>query len=124
MSESRAPEARREEADATDPLLEALWARVLAAWDDDRPHAALLEHAVRAGLLPEIAGRYRERADDPQKGPISRRQLDAIVQTATQAMVSMKMPRPEGTPPSVTLSAFCVCILLLGWLAYAVWGRH
>ena len=41
----------------TDPVLEALWERALAAWDDDKPHAALLDHAPRAQALPALAGR-------------------------------------------------------------------
>jgi hypothetical protein len=105
-------------------VLEALWARVVEAWDDDKPHAALLEHATRARLLPEIAGRYRKLSGDPAKAPIANRQLDTIVRCATQALLSMKMPRPQGTPLPITLSAFGVCLLLLGWLAYAIWGRH
>jgi hypothetical protein len=105
-------------------VLEALWSRVIEAWDDDKPHAALLEHASRAQLLPAIAGRYRALAGDPAKAPIANRQLDAIVQCATVSLLSMKMPRPQGTPLPITLSAFGICLFLLGWLAYAVWGRH
>jgi hypothetical protein len=113
-----------EDEDSPDPVLEALWARVLDAWGDEKPHAAVLEHAVRAGRLPEIAGRYRQLAQDPEKAPTANKQLDAIVQSATAALFSMKMPRPQGTPLPITLSAFGVCLFLLAWLAYAVWGKH
>jgi hypothetical protein len=108
----------------SDPVLEALWSRVVEAWDDEKPHAALLEHAMRAQLLPVIARRYRKLATDPTKASVANRQLDAIVQCATQALLSMKMPRPQGTPLSITLSAFGVCLFLIAWLAYAIWGRH
>jgi hypothetical protein len=108
----------------SDPVLEALWARVVEAWDDEKPHAALLEHASRARLLPVIAGRYRKLAADPAKAPVANRQLEAIVQCATQALLSMKMPRPQGIPLSITLSAFGVCLFLIAWLAYALWGKH
>jgi hypothetical protein len=110
--------------EAPDPVLEALWARVLEAWGDDKPHAAVLEHAVRAGRLPEIAGRYRELSKDPEKTATAQKQLDAIVLSATQALLAMKMPRPQGTPLPITLSAFGVCLVLLAWLAYSVWGKH
>jgi hypothetical protein len=107
-----------------DPLLEALWTRVMEAWNDEKAHAALLAYASRARLLPDIAGRYRERSLDPQHAATAKRQLDAIVESATVSMLSMKMPRPERPPLAMTLSAFGVCLVLLAWLAYALWGRH
>jgi hypothetical protein len=105
-----------------DPVLEALWDRVVSAWDEDRPHAALLEHALRAQRLPDLAGRYRSLVDDPERGPAARKKLDLIVLTATQSMLAMKTPKPGRVPLAITLSAFGVCALLLGWLAWALWG--
>jgi hypothetical protein len=107
---------------AGDPVLDALWKRVLESWDDDRTHAALLDHAMRTQALPEIAGRYRSLADDPGRGPLARKKLDAIVLAATQMLMSMKTPRPGKTPLGITLSAFAVCLLLLAWMAWALWG--
>jgi hypothetical protein len=105
-----------------DPVLDALWARVLAAWDDDNPHAALLDHALRAQALPELAGRYRSLANDPERGALAQKKLDLIVLTATQSLLAMKTPAPQKVPTAITLSAFGVCALLLGWLAWALWG--
>ena len=67
--------------DATsDPVLEALWERVLAAWDDEKPHAALLDHALRAQALPELAGRYRAlMLTIRERGPAAKKKLDLIV---------------------------------------------
>jgi hypothetical protein len=110
--------------DDDDPVLEALWKRVLDSWDDDRPHAALLEHGVRAQALPEIAGRYRALASDAARGARAKAKLDGVVLAATQMLLSTKTPKPGKTPLSITLSAAAVCLLLLGWLALAVWGRH
>jgi hypothetical protein len=107
-----------------DPVLDALWARVLDAWDDDKPHAAALDHALRAQLLPELAGRYRELVDDPEKGALAKKKLDAIVVAATQMLLSMKTPKPGKTPLPITLSAFGISLALLSWLAWAIWGRH
>lgn len=109
---------------AKDPVLEALWKRVLEAWDDDKTHVALLDHAVRAQELPEIAGRYRALSEDPDRGALARRKLDGIVVAATQMLMSMKTPKPGKTPLSITLSAAGVAALLLGWLAWELWGRH
>jgi hypothetical protein len=110
--------------EAKDPILDALWARVLEAWDDDKTHAALLEHAMRAQALPEIAGRYRSLSEDPDKAPLAKKKLDGIVAAATQMLMSMKTPAPGKTPLPITLSAAGVSLLLLAWLAWAVWGHR
>ena len=102
---------------SADPILEALWARVVEAWDDDKTHAALLEHALRAQRLPEVAGRYRAMKDDPVKGTRAQKKLDAIVVAATQLLFAMKTPARTKVPWQVTLAALVVSVLLLGWLA-------
>jgi hypothetical protein len=112
------------EGDLNDPVLEALWKRVLEGWGDERTHAALLEYALRSQTLPEIAGRYRALADDPDMGEVAKKRIDGVIVAATQMLVSMKTPRPGKVPLPITLSAFAVCALLLGWLALAFWGRH
>jgi len=109
--------------DPTDPVLDALWNRATEAWDDDKTHAALLEHALRAELLPELSGRYRVLVDDPDRGPVAKKRLEAIVLAATQMLMSMKTPAPGKVPWPITLSAVGVCMLLLTWLAYALWAR-
>jgi hypothetical protein len=109
---------------STDVVLEALWKRVVEAWDDDKAHAALLEHAIHAEALPEIAGRYRALLDDPEKRAAAKKRLDGIVLAATQMLLSMKTPPPGRTPWPITLSALGVSLLLLSWLAYAMWGHH
>lgn len=110
-------------AEPDDPVLEALWTRVLEAWDDDKPHAALLEHAVRTQALPEVAGRYRALVDDPEKGAKAKKKVDAVVVAATQMLMAMKTPKPGKVPLSITLTAFAICMLLLGWLAWAIFKR-
>jgi hypothetical protein len=113
-----------EDAAAPDPVFEALWKRVLEAWDDDKPHTALLDHALRSQSLPEVAGRYRALVDDPEKGALAKKRVDAVVMAATQLLMSTKTPKAAKVPLSITLTAFAICMLLLGWLAYQVFGRH
>ncbi len=113
-----------EMADSTDPVLDALWERVLAAWEEDHPHRALLDHALHTQALPEIARRYRALVDDPQKGGRAKKKVDAIVVAATHLLLSTKTPRPGRVPLPITLSAFGLCIAMLGWLAWAVWGAR
>lgn len=110
--------------EANDPVLDALWKRVLEAWEDDAAHAALLEHALRAQGLPEIAGRYRALASDPEKADLAKRRLDGIVIAATQMLMSMKTPKPGKVPLPITLSAFAVCLVMLTWLALVLWGKR
>jgi hypothetical protein len=105
-----------------DPLLEALWTRVLEAWEEDKVHGALLDYALRAEALPEIAGRYRALTSDPERGARAQKRLDALVAAATASLFATKTPKPEKLPASITLSAFGVCALLLGYLAWALWG--
>lgn len=108
-----------------DPVLDALWRRALDAWDDEKVHAAVLEHALRAGALPEIAGRYRALIADPERGAIAKKRIDAIVVAASSMLLSTKTPRPDQPVPiAITLSAFGICLVLLGWVALALWGNH
>jgi hypothetical protein len=108
-----------------DPILEALWQRALDAWDDEKVHAALLEHALRATELPEVAGRYRALLEDPDRGPVAKKRIDAIVVAASSMLLSTKTPRLEKPIPiGITLTAIGICLTLLGWVALALWGSH
>lgn len=110
--------------DPKDPVLDALWQRVLETWDENAAHAGILEHATRAQRLPDLAGRYRALADAPDKAAVAKKQLDAIVVAATLMLTSMKTPKPGKVPLPITLSAFGICVVLLAWLAFVVWGNH
>ncbi len=108
----------------TDAVLEALWKRVLEAWDDEKTHAALIDHAIRERQLPGVAGRYRALSDDPERGALAKKKLDAIVVAATQMLMAMKTPKPGKVPIPITLTAFGVCAVLLAWLGWAMWGHR
>ncbi len=109
----------------TDAIFEALWKRTLEAWDDEKTHAALIDHAMREQRLPEAAGRYRALVDDPDRGALAKKKLDAIVIAATQMLMAMKTPKTANKVPlPITLSAFGVCALLLAWLGWALWGHR
>jgi hypothetical protein len=110
------------EADPADPVLEALWQRALEAWEDDEVHVAVLEYALGAQALPEVAGRYRALVGDGERGARAQKRLDALVAAATATLFATKTPKVEKVPLPITLSAFGVCALLLGWLAWALWG--
>ena len=117
----RKARARRTRRTATEAVLDALWGRVLEAWDDDKPHHALLEYAIREQKLPDVAGRYRAiKEKDAEKAARAQKKLDGIVIAATQMLMAMKSPPDRyKVPPSVIVVVFVVSLLFL-WLAYAV----
>lgn len=123
VTDSGAPPKADDEA-APDAVFTALWARALEAWEEDGPHRALLEHALKANLLPDLAGRYRALVEDPDKGTRAQKQIDRIVAAATQMMFAMKTPPRTKTPTSWTLSAALFFVLVVGFLAYALVRRH
>jgi hypothetical protein len=110
--------------EATDAVLDALWGQVIERWDEEAVHGAALEHAVRAQRLPDLASRYRALADDAARGPIAKRQLDAIVVAATTMLMTLQTPRAPKIPLSITLSAFGICAALLALLGWAMWGKR
>ncbi|MGH7279910.1 MAG: hypothetical protein ACRELY_00165 [Polyangiaceae bacterium] len=115
-----------EEDDKVDDVVEVLWKKALASWDDDKVHGALIEYAVRTENLPNVAGKYRALKDDPEKSARARKQLDAIVVAATQMMLSQKSVRLERSkpPPWLTVVTAAVCLSLLVWLAMVMLHRR
>lgn len=109
---------------APDAVFNALWARVLDAWEDDKPHQRALSYALEHEMLPEIAGRYRKLADDPEKGPRAKKKIDAIVLAATQLLLATKTPPREKIPWTWTASVAIVMILVIAFLAYKLFAHH
>jgi hypothetical protein len=111
---------------AADAILDSLWSRVLEAWDDDKPHHALLEYAIREQKLPDVAARYRAVKDgDAEKAVRAQKKLDGIVIAATHMLMAMKSPPDRyKVPQSAMVILFVVSLLMLGWLAYAVFHRR
>jgi hypothetical protein len=102
--------------------LDALWQRVLAAWDDDKVHEAMIQYGLRTQSLPELAGRYRQLLGDPGKGARAKAGIEAIVNAVTAQLMDMKTPKAGRVPVAVTLSAFGACTLLLAWVGWLLWG--
>ena len=107
----------------SDLILETLWSRVLEAWDEDKTHAAVLDYALRAERLPDLAGRYRALKEDAEKGERAKKRIDAIVLAATQMMLAHKTPPKGKVPRPITLSVFFMCVIMIAWVAYAVFRR-
>ncbi|WP_146654605.1 hypothetical protein [Labilithrix luteola] len=103
-----------------DALFTSLWNRCLEAWDDDKPHQALLDHALRNEMLPQLAGRYRSLKDDPEKGARAQKKIDGIVVAATQMLFATKTPAVTKTPWQWTASFAVACLFVLAWLTYKI----
>jgi hypothetical protein len=108
----------------TDAIFEALWTRVVEAWDDDKPHQAILQHALDKQMLPELAGRYRKLKDDAEKGPRAQKKIDGIVIAATSMLMSMKTPARTKTPWQWTASAALLAAIVTAWLYYRLFVHH
>lgn len=107
-----------------DAVLDALWTRALEAWEDERPHAALLEHALRSEKLPDLAGRYRALKDDPHKGPRAQKKIDGIVVAATQMLMATRTPPRTQTPWQWTATAALLFAIACAWLFYQLFVPH
>ena len=110
--------------EAPDVVFAALWTRVLASWDEDKPHQAALSYAIEHEMLPEIAGRYRKLFEDPEKGARARKKVDGIVIAATQLMLATKTPPREKVPWTWTASAAVFMLLVISFLAYKLFVHH
>ncbi len=106
-----------------DPVFEAMWAKVLVDWDDDKIHGAILEYSVGGERLPDLAGRYRALKDDAVKGERAKKRLDAIILAATSLMMSMRTPANTSIPLSITLSVAGLFFAAVAFVAYALTHR-
>jgi hypothetical protein len=110
--------------EAPDVVFAALWTKVLASWDEDKPHQAALSYAIEHEMLPEIAGRYRKLFADPEKGARAKKKVDGIVMAATQLMLATKTPPREKVPWTWTASVAVFMVVVISFLAYKLFARH
>ena len=104
---------------AVDPALEALWKRVVDAWDDDAAHAAFLEHCRSNERLVEAAVRYRGMVGDHARSAAAKKKLDAV---ALLAMAQLDVARQRERRPAKHAGSYAMIAFFLvatvGLLAY------
>jgi hypothetical protein len=109
----------------TDAAFEALWTRCLESWEEDEPHAAVLQYALREQMLPELAGRYRRiKETEEARSERAQKKIDGIVSSATTMLLAQKTPAPTKTPMSWNLAFGALVAFVISWLAYRLIGRH
>jgi hypothetical protein len=108
-----------------DAIFEALWARTVEAWDEDKPHDAVLDYALKNEKLPDLSGRYRALVSDPEKGARAQKKIDRIIVTATQMLFATKTPPRTKTPWQWSAAALLTFALVAAYLVYALFlPRH
>jgi len=119
--EAPATELSSEESAGGDLIFDTLWKRTLEAWEDDKPHTAVLDYAMRTEHLPTLAGAYRSLLNDEAKKERAQEKLDALVAAATTLLMARKAPPRTKAPWQMTLLIAMVCVFSIGWLAAKIW---
>ncbi len=112
-----------------DPVIEALWAKVLHAWNEDDRHKAFLAYCREANVLDEAARRYRGVVDGSERGieatpevvEEAKKRLSAV---AVVAVATLQADRTEPGAPgmhrTVRFVGYLVFVLIMALLAYAL----
>ncbi|HVU04445.1 MAG TPA: hypothetical protein VHE30_21960 [Polyangiaceae bacterium] len=99
----------------SDAVLEALWKKVLDAWDDEAAHGAFIEHCRATDRLLEAAVRYRGMAGDHVRGAAADKRLKAI------ALLAVASLETERSTPARNHSGAVSVVLILFFLGGSLW---
>ena len=103
----------------TDAALEAAWARVEEAWDDEDAHRKFKALAASLGRLDFAGTRYRGVRDgDPERADVAQREIDRLVALAMSQLEVTRSAEPKSGRRIVNLLAVAV---VLGLLLSALW---
>ncbi len=103
----------------SDPLLEALWKKVVDNWDDDAAHRAFIEHCASSEKLAEGAARYRGMSGDRERGEQAQKRLAAIAAVAMARLETLRSR--EKRAPSHAAAYILIALFItatIGLLAY------
>ncbi len=92
----------------TDPLLEALWKKVIDDWDNDAAHGQFLRHCQSTEQLAEAALRYAGMRGDRDRGPAAKKRLDAVSVLATSSLFAVQSQRSPGLPRWFAVTALLI----------------
>jgi hypothetical protein len=106
----------------TDPVLDALWKRVLDDWESDHAHGTFMEHCRATGQLLEAAVRYRGMAGDHARGASAEKRLKGIALLAVAGLESERSPEPRGVSNATRIVLILFFIAATAALAFML-GR-
>ena len=93
-----------------DPILEALWKRVLDDFENGAAHAAFIEHCQTTNQLLEAAVRYRGMAGDHARGAHAGRKLASIAALAMASLETTRMPERQSMTLAVRLALIALFV--------------
>lgn len=112
-----------------DPVLEALWSKVLSSWNEDERHKGFVAYCREMNKLDEAARRYRTVVDGTETSLESTPEVieDAKKRLGGVALIAVATLQADRTEPGaagmhrkVRFAGYVVFILLMGLLAYAL----
>ncbi|NUO49056.1 MAG: hypothetical protein HOV80_09395 [Polyangiaceae bacterium] len=112
-----------------DPVLRALWTKVLNSWSEDDRHKGFIAYCRELNKLDEAARRYRTVVDGTETSIESTPEVieDAKKRLTGIAMIAVATLQADRTEPGapgmhrkVRFAGYIVFILLMGLLAYAL----
>jgi hypothetical protein len=103
-----------------DPVLDALWKKVLDDWESDRAHGVFMEHCQATGLLLEAAVRYRGMAGDYARGASAEKRLKAVALLAIAGLESQRSPEPRGASTAMRIVLILFFIAATAALAFVL----
>lgn len=102
-----------------DPSIEALWAHVLDHWEEEKAHAAFLQHCDQLNQLAEAATRYRGMTGDHTRAEIAEKKLKAIAVLAMAKLETQRSQPSSGSRSLLTWVAFFLLTAAALTVAYA-----
>jgi hypothetical protein len=99
-------------------IVDALWAKIAARFDDDDAHQAFLKHCHEADRLVEAAARYRRLKDDLDEDDPLRPAIDKRL--AAVALVAMAQLEREREPANHNAARWLTVVVVVFTLAAVV----
>ncbi len=104
----------------SDPILEALWKKVLDSWDDDGAHGAFMSHCQETQQLPEAAARYKGMTGDHDRGASAEKRLGGVALLAMASLQHEPRTDPHKVPRWIAIIVSIFFVLATAYLLHAL----
>ena len=106
----------------SDPILEALWKKVVDDWDDDSAHGAFLSHCQDTQQLPEAAARYKGMTGDHERSASAEKRLGGVALLAMASLQHEHHSDPRRAPRWVAVLISLFFVLATAYLLHVLDG--